>query len=158
MISVTEALDNLFALADPLPVETVGLREAAGRVLAQSVTATRTQPPFAASSMDGYALKSVEADLHAQFKVIGEAAAGHGWHGKIAPGQCVRIFTGAPVPDGADKVIIQEDVQRTGDLITISDDSDAKSNIRPAGVDFEIGTQMHAPRRLDPGDVALWPL
>lgn len=155
MISVTEALDNLFALADPLPVETVGLREAAGRVLARSVTATRTQPPFAASSMDGYALKSVEADLHAQFKVIGEAAAGHGWRGKIGPGQCVRIFTGAPVPDGADKVIIQEDVQRTGDLITISDDSDAKSNIRPAGVDFKIGTQMLAPRRLDPGDVAL---
>ena len=155
MISVTEALDNLFALADPLPVETVALREAAGRVLARSVTATRTQPPFAASSMDGYALKSVEADLHAQFKVIGEAAAGHGWRGKIGPGQCVRIFTGAPVPDGADKIIIQEDVQRTGDLITISDDSDAKSNIRPAGVDFEIGTQMLAPRRLDPGDVAL---
>ena len=155
MISVTEALDHLFALADPLPVETVPLREAAGRVLARPVAATRTQPPFAASSMDGYALKSVEANVHAQFKVIGEAAAGHGWAGTLGPGQCIRIFTGAPVPDGADKVIIQEDVQRTDDLITISDDRDAKSNIRPAGVDFEIGTEMHAPRRLGPGDVAL---
>ncbi|MEL7261124.1 MAG: gephyrin-like molybdotransferase Glp [Pseudomonadota bacterium] len=155
MISVAEALAHLFALADPLPVETVPLRKAAGRVLAQDVFATRTQPPFDAASMDGYALKSVEADLHAQFKVVGEAAAGHGWGGTVGAGQAVRIFTGAPVPDGADHVVIQENVSRTGDLITLTDDSDAKSNIRPAGVDFFEGTDMAAPRRLSPGDVAL---
>ncbi|MEO0863147.1 MAG: gephyrin-like molybdotransferase Glp [Pseudomonadota bacterium] len=155
MITVAQALDHLFALATPLPAETVRLRAAAGRVLAEPVAAQRTQPPFAAASMDGYALKSIEADLHAQFKVAGEAAAGHRWDGTVGPGQAVRIFTGAPVPPGADKVVIQENVQRTGDLITISDDSDAKSNIRPAGVDFEAGSVMDAPRVLSPGDVAL---
>ena len=116
MISVTAALDHLFALADPLPVEIVPLRAAHGRVLAKTVTARRTQPPFAASSMDGYALKGVEADLHAQFKVGGESAAGHRWTGTLGPGQAVRIFTGAPVPDGADKDVNQEANTRTGDL------------------------------------------
>ncbi len=155
MISVAEALDHLFALADPLPVETVPLRAAGGRVLAQDVQATRTQPPFDASSMDGYALKSVEADLHAQFKVVGEAAAGHGWAGTVGAGQAVRIFTGAPVPDGADHVVIQENVTRSGDLITITDGPNSKSNVRPKGADFFEGTDMAAPRRLRPGDIAL---
>ncbi|WP_415920790.1 gephyrin-like molybdotransferase Glp [Tateyamaria sp. SN6-1] len=155
MISVAEALDHLFSLADPLPSETVPLRAAAHRVLAQDVAATRTQPPFDASSMDGYALKSVEADLHAQFKVVGEAAAGHAWDGTVGPGQAVRIFTGAPVPAGADRVVIQENITRNGDLITITDDSDTKSNIRPAGADFAQGTRMTAPRLLSAGDVAL---
>ncbi|WP_299625882.1 gephyrin-like molybdotransferase Glp [uncultured Tateyamaria sp.] len=155
MITVAQALDHLFDLADALPTETVPLRSAAGRVLAEPMAATRTQPPFAASSMDGYALKSVEADLHAQFKVVGEAAAGHSWKGTLGPGQAVRIFTGAPVPDGADKVVIQEDVTRSGALITITDDPGPKDNIRPAGVDFTQGTIMSAPRKLSPGDVAL---
>ncbi|MEO0380423.1 MAG: gephyrin-like molybdotransferase Glp [Pseudomonadota bacterium] len=155
MIPVSAALDHLFALADPLPVETVPLRAAHGRVLAKTVTARRTQPPFAASSMDGYALKAVEADLHAQFKVVGESAAGHRWTGTLGPGQAVRIFTGAPVPDGADKVVIQEDVTRSGDMISITDDPGPKDNIRPAGVDFAEGMEIAAPRRLSPGDIAL---
>ncbi|MEO9682528.1 MAG: gephyrin-like molybdotransferase Glp [Tateyamaria sp.] len=155
MITVNQALDQLFALADLLPVETVPLRAAAGRVLAEPVTANRTQPPFAASSMDGYALKGVEADLHAQFKVVGESAAGSRWDGTLKPGQAVRIFTGAPVPDGADKIVIQEDVTRSGDMISITDDPGPKDNIRPAGVDFEKGMVLDAPRRLSPGDVAL---
>jgi len=155
MITVSDALDALFALADPLPVETVPLRAASGRVLAGPVTAKRTQPPFAASSMDGYALKAVEADLHAQFKIVGESAAGHRWNGALKPGQTVRIFTGAPVPEGADKVVIQEDVTRSGDMISISGDPGPKDNIRPAGVDFSAGTRMEAPRRLSPGDIAL---
>lgn len=155
MIPVAEALDHLFALADLLPVETVPLRAAAGRVLAETVTARRTQPPFAASSMDGYALKAVEADLHAQFKVVGEASAGHRWDGTLKPGQTVRIFTGAPVPAGADKVVVQEDVTRSGDMISITGDPGPKDNIRPAGVDFAEGTPLEAPRRLSPGDIAL---
>ena len=73
MISVAEALDRLFALAAPTGVETVPLAEAGGRVLAEPVVARRDQPPFPASAMDGYALKSVEADPEAMFKVIGEA-------------------------------------------------------------------------------------
>ncbi|KIC48568.1 gephyrin-like molybdotransferase Glp [Tateyamaria sp. ANG-S1] len=155
MITVAEALSHLFALADEMPVEHVPLLEADGRVLAEPVAARRTQPPFAASSMDGYALKGVEADLHAQFKVVGEAAAGHGWSGTVGAGQAVRIFTGAPVPDGADKVVIQEDVTRSGDLITITDEPGSKDNIRPAGIDFEAGDTLDAPRILAPADIAL---
>lgn len=155
MITVAQALDHLFDLADLQQVEIVSLRDAVGRVLARDVSAQRTQPPFAAASMDGYAIKGVEADLHAQFKVVGESAAGHRWAGTLKAGQAVRIFTGAPVPDGADKVIIQEDVTRTGDMIAITDDPGTKDNIRPPGVDFEIGMAVCAPRRLSPGDIAL---
>ncbi|MEL7166172.1 MAG: gephyrin-like molybdotransferase Glp [Pseudomonadota bacterium] len=155
MITVDTALSNLFDLVSPLQHETVSLRTAAGRILARDVAATRTQPPFDAASMDGYALKSIEADVHAQFKVVGEAAAGHAWHGTVGAGQAVRIFTGAPVPKGADRVIIQENVTRSGDLITISDAGDTKTNIRPAGIDFAAGGVMSGPRRLTPGDIAL---
>ncbi|WP_195820464.1 molybdopterin molybdotransferase MoeA [Roseobacter sp. MH60115] len=155
MIPVAEALAHLFALADPMGTETVPLRVAAGRVLAQDVQASRTQPPFHASSMDGYALRRAEVEPDAMFKVVGEAAAGHAFDGKVGPGQCVRIFTGAPVPDETDFVVIQEDVTRRGDLITLNRDMGNKDNIRPAGVDFKAGDSMTAPRRLGPSDVAL---
>ncbi len=155
MISVDAALDHLLALVQPLNAETVPLTEAAGRVLAQTVTAQRDQPPFAASSMDGYAVKRAEAEQNAQFKVIGEAAAGHRFEGTVGPGHAVRIFTGAPVPDGADFIVIQEDVDRQGDLITIVDSPGAKDNIRPSGADFSQGQKIEAPRRLSAQDVAL---
>ncbi len=155
MISVEEARALLFDLVSSLPAETVALAEAAGRILAENVAATRDQPPFAASSMDGYAVKAAEVELHAMFKVVGEAAAGRRFAGSVGPGQAVRIFTGAPVPHGADFVVIQEDVDRRGDLITITDAPGEKANIRPAGIDFSIGTQITAPRQLRPEDVAL---
>ncbi|TNF62788.1 MAG: molybdopterin molybdenumtransferase MoeA [Rhodobacteraceae bacterium] len=155
MISVAAALESLLALVSPLPSEEVALDEACGRVLAQSLRAGRDQPPFAASSMDGYALKAVEAELHTQFKIIGEAAAGHGFSGKVGAGQAVRIFTGAPVPEGADFVVIQEDVTRQGDLITIAHDPGDTPNIRPRGADFAEGTVLPAPRRLGSRDIAL---
>lgn len=155
MIPVSDALDALFALADPLPVEEVLLEHAAGRVLAADAVARRDQPPFAASSMDGYAMKRAEADMHAQFKVIGESAAGHRFTGRVGAGQCVRIFTGAPVPEGTDTVIIQENVTRSGDVITIVNGPNDGSNIRPAGGDFAIGTTLSAPRVLAPQHIAL---
>lgn len=155
MITVEDARSLLFDLVSPLETESVSLHEAAGRVLAQDVSATRDQPPFPASSMDGYALKSAEVELHAMFKVIGESAAGRRFNGTVGPGQAVRIFTGAPVPQGADFVVIQEDTERRGDLITISDEPGAKSNIRPAGIDFKVGHKITAPRILRPEDVAL---
>ena len=155
MISVDEALKALFALVDPLDCETIPLRDANGRVMAETAQARRQQPPFAASAMDGYAVKAVEADLHAQFKVVGEAAAGHAWQGEVRAGQAVRIFTGAPLPSGTDRVVIQEDVNRTGDLITIASAPGAASHVRPAGGDFCIGDTLAAPVRLGPSDVAL---
>ena len=155
MIPVSEALDKLLALVGPLEPETVPLSEASGRVLAEPVIAARSQPPFDASSMDGYALKAAEAERDAQFRVIGEAAAGHRFEGRVGAGQAVRIFTGAPVPEGADFVVIQEDVTRSGSIITIRHDPGPGTNIRPAGGDFTQGDRIEAPRLLRPQDVAL---
>ncbi|MDE4274601.1 molybdopterin molybdotransferase MoeA [Phaeobacter gallaeciensis] len=155
MIPVSEARAHLLELVSPLGSELVPLAEAAGRVLAQDVAARRDQPPFAASAMDGYALKSAEVELHAMFKVIGEAAAGHGFDGTVGAGQAVRIFTGAPIPDGADFVVIQEDVTAKGTLITITDAPGDNPNVRPRGGDFKNGQTISAPRLLTPSDIAL---
>lgn len=155
MITVDEARARLFELAAPMPVEKVPLAQAAGRILARDVAARRDQPPFAASSMDGYAVKATEVELHAMFKLIGEAAAGRRFTGRVGAGQAVRIFTGAPMPEGADFVVIQEDVSHSGDLVTIVNDPGTKDNVRPAGVDFRDGTTVKAPRLLRPADIAL---
>jgi len=112
MISVSEALSRVLALATPLPVEEVPLQAALGRWMAQPATAQRDQPPFAASAMDGYAVAGTPA-VGDSFTVVGEAGAGHGFDGQIGPGQALRIFTGAPVPNGATRVVIQEDVRAT---------------------------------------------
>jgi molybdopterin molybdotransferase len=155
MIPVSEAQSLLLDLVEPLNAELVPIPEAAGRVLAQDVTAGRSQPPFASSSMDGYAMNAAELELHAMFKVIGESAAGHRFEGHVGAGQAVRIFTGAPMPEGADFVVIQENVTRNGDLITITDEPGRKSNVRVAGVDFEEGHVVPAPQVLTPEHIAL---
>lgn len=155
MISVAEALDRLFALAPVMGVETVPIRKAAGRVLARGVEARLTQPPFAASAMDGYAIFGSDAAPGDRFEVIGEAQAGRGFSGALATGQALRIFTGAPVPAGAEMVIIQEDVERSGDRITVKDSLGGGDNIRPAGGDFLKGAEFAAPRLLKPADIAL---
>lgn len=153
MITVDEALARCLALCQPLPAETVALRHAAGRVLAEAVTARRDQPPFPASAMDGYA---VPAGVQAgdRFAVVGEAGAGHAFAGRVGAGQAVRIFTGAPVPDGAGHVVIQEDVDRDGDMITVKPTLDAGTNIRAAGQDFAAGSAV-SPRLLRPNDLCL---
>ncbi|SEP56217.1 gephyrin-like molybdotransferase Glp [Thalassovita taeanensis] len=155
MITVDEALSHLFSLVSTLPEELIPLTEAAGRVLAHEVQATRNQPPFAASAMDGYGVRADEVALDAKFKVIGESAAGLGFDGDVRAGEAVRIFTGAPVPDGVDFVLLQEDCDRFGSTITITSDPGDNANIRPAGADFVIGQPIAAPRRLTPADVAL---
>ncbi len=155
MIPVDEALAHVFDLADAMPVETVPLAQAAGRVLFGVVAARRGQPPFAASAMDGYALRGTEAKAGASFDVIGEAAAGARYAGTVTPGTAVRIFTGAPVPEGADRVVIQEDVTREGNRITLGDRLDEAAHIRPAGADFAAGAELAGPRLLRPSDLAL---
>lgn len=155
MISVSEALDKLFDLAKPLGSEEVPLLEAVGRVLAKGVHAKRTQPPFSASAMDGYAVRGSEVKVGARFTVIGESAAGHAFEGTVGAGQALRIFTGAPMPDGADHVVIQEDTSRDGETITLTEKLDFDSNVRPAGGDFVEGQELAAPRLLGPADIAL---
>jgi len=155
MISVEEALAHLFDLLAPLPVEEVALAEAANRVLARPVTARRDQPPFAASAMDGYAMRAADAQPGARLRVVGEAAAGRGASSRVEPGVAMRIFTGAPLPPGADRVVIQEDVCREGDRIVLGDRLDKGPHVRPAGADFTAGHTLSAPRRLRPADLAL---
>lgn len=153
MIPVSEALDRLFALARPTGDETVQLLRAAGRLLSGDVSAERDQPPFPASSMDGFAVAA--AAPGDRFRVVGESAAGHRFPGALGAGEAVRIFTGAPVPPGATRVVIQEDVTRDGDIICIGDKLDASDNIRPAGNDFRAGSGLSAGRILGPNDIAL---
>ena len=155
MTSVDEALSHLFSLVAPLEAGSVPLQDACGRVLAETVTARRDQPPFSASAMDGYAVQSSDAVPGARLSVIGEAAAGHGFAGGLSQSQAVRIFTGAPVPEGADRVVIQEDVAREGNTITLGNQLDDGPHIRRKGTDFSVGDAMKAPRRLTPSDVAL---
>lgn len=155
MIPVAEALDRVLDLAAPLSTESVPLAEAGGRCLAEPVVALRAQPPFAASAMDGYALRSDDVTPGAQFTVIGEAPAGRAFAGHVGPGQAVRIFTGAPLPDGTDRVVIQEDTARDGGTMTITGQPDASRHVRPAGADFAAGDRIDAPRRLSPADLAL---
>ena len=155
MISVSDALDRLFALVTPLDREQVTLDEAVDRVMAETAIARRTHPPFPASAMDGYAVRTSEAQAGATLTVIGEAAAGNRFTGEMAAGQAVRIFTGAPVPDGTNAILIQENAVRSGDTITVTEAPAKGIHIRPAGGDFTAGDKLEAPRRLTPRDVAL---
>ena len=154
MITVEEALQRCFALVTPLPSEPVPLRQAAGRVLATPASARLTQPPFDASAMDGYALGR-SSDAGAAFTVIGEAGAGHGFAGTLAPDQAVRIFTGAPLPKGAETIAIQEDVSVSSTCITLTAPARPGANIRKRGQDFAQGDTLSAPRRLTSEDLAL---
>jgi molybdopterin molybdotransferase len=155
MISVAEALERLFALVEPLEAERVPLREAAGRVLAADAVASRDQPPFPASAMDGYAVRAEEVTPGARFRVIGEAPAGRRFAGRVGPGDAVRIFTGAPMPHGADRVVIQEDTTREGEAVIVTGAPGPGPHVRPAGADFRAGDRLAAPRRLSAADVAL---
>lgn len=153
MITVAEAQARILALAGPPAQEEVALDQAAGRWLAAPVAALLDAPPFDASAMDGYAVAGAVAE-GARFRVIGLSAAGHPWHGRLAAGEAVRIFTGAPVPEGATAVLIQEDAEVAGETVTVRAGHDAARHVRPRGQDFPAGFAL-APRRLRPADVAL---
>ncbi|MEM6729804.1 MAG: gephyrin-like molybdotransferase Glp, partial [Pseudomonadota bacterium] len=155
MISVHEALKALFALVSPLDAETVPLLKATGRILREPAVAGRDQPPFAASAMDGYAMQAASALPGAILEVIGEAAAGRRYGGVLGPGEAVRIFTGAPLPEGADHIEIQEDVEAHGGRIRLTTPEPSGRFIRPAGGDFKAGAKVEAPRLLGPADIAL---
>ncbi|HEX2760181.1 MAG TPA: hypothetical protein VHM27_06695, partial [Rhizomicrobium sp.] len=147
LMDVAQARAVMLAAVKPLAAEGVALDAALGRVLADCVIAGRDQPPFAVSAMDGYALRS--SDTPGTLQVAGESAAGHGFEGRCESGTAIRISTGAAMPDGADTVVIQEDVRRDGDVITVPA-ADAGKNIRPRGCDFTAGTVLLcAGRRLD---------
>ena len=158
MISVEEALARVLASAEaPLDEERIALQAGFGRVLACDLMALRTQPPFPNSAMDGYALRAADcASIPAILRLIGESSAGHAFDGVVGSGEATRIFTGAPMPRGADAIVIQEDVRRETDRIIVSAAVAHGDNLRPAGLDFFEGEALlPAGRRLTPRDVAL---
>ncbi len=138
LLSVEDASAQLLDGVDTLASESVGLNEALGRVLVADLAATRTQPPFAASAMDGYALRAGDAASQgARLTVIGISRAGERFDGSLGSGEAVRIFTGAPVPDGADAILIQENATRDGDIVTVATPVAQGMHVRPAGLDFK---------------------
>jgi len=154
LTSVAEAHARLMRLFAPVEAEAVPLSAAGGRVLARDVVATRPQPPFPASAMDGYAVRRADAGPGARLRVVGVASAGARHPGTVGPGEAVRIYTGAPVPAGADAILIQEDAEPDGNTI-VSCGLERTDHIRPLGNDFGAGTRVTAPRRLRPADIAL---
>ena len=158
LMPVDEALARILAgAAACAETEMLGLADSGGRVLARDLMALRTQPPFAASAMDGYAVRAAEAVTGAKLVLQGESAAGHGFDAPLAPGSTIRIFTGAPVPEGADTVLIQENTERLDDgMVLVKEAPEAGRNIRPAGVDFSEGkTGLEKGRLLDAGAITL---
>ena len=140
MIPVEEAKRRITAAFQALPAETVSVADALGRVLAEDVAARVTQPWAPISAMDGYAVKAADvAKAPTVLKQIGSVPAGHGFDDSVGPGECVRIFTGAPLADGTDTIIMQEDTEADGDRITIKEAAAEGAFVRPAGLDFTAG-------------------
>ena len=158
LLPVAEAVRRVVAGVVPLDAEPVALADAAGRTLAEPIVARRTQPPFPASAMDGYAVRAADvANPPATLRVIGMSAAGHGFAGAVGPGEAVRIFTGAPVPAGADAILIQENTEAAveGEVVALAS-LDAGRNIRPAGFDFREGERLlGAGRVLGPRELSV---
>ena len=158
LVPVSEALERLLDGARPSGQESVALMDAADRVLAEPVVALRTQPPFNASAMDGYAARATDvASVPARLAVIGMAPAGRGFDGSVGKAQAVRIFTGAPVPDGADTIVIQENVRDLGGgVIEVTEPTAEGRNIRRIGLDFSEGDiLLEKDRLLDPAALSL---
>jgi molybdopterin molybdotransferase len=158
MLSVAEAQAKVVEGLKPLGVEQTSLGGALGRVLGADVAATRTQPPFDVSAMDGYAVRAQDvATLPVTLKVIGAAPAGATFTGSVGKGEAVRIFTGAPVPKGANTIVIQENTKAEGDIVRVVDGAaPAGRHIRRAGLDFKKGDKLlKSGRRLNARDMAL---
>jgi molybdopterin molybdotransferase len=156
LLPVDDALRAILARVPVVVPETVLLSDGLGRVLAAPVIASHDQPPFNASAMDGYAMRAEDVTPEAMLHVIGMSQAGAGFSGTVGPGQSVRIFTGAPVPDGADTVIMQEEAIRDGDFVRFSAPARLGHSIRPRGNDFATGDELlEAGTRLSPMQIAV---
>jgi len=158
LMAVGEALERVLAsVAAPTEREAVALAEAYGRTLASDVVSRRIQPPFANSAMDGYALRAADAArTPARLTVVGESAAGRPFGRRLGPGEAARIFTGAPLPEGADAVAMQETTRREGATVILEAPVALGDHVRAPGGDFDAGEiVLRAGRRLSARDVAL---
>ncbi|OYW45233.1 MAG: molybdopterin molybdenumtransferase MoeA [Sphingomonadales bacterium 32-68-7] len=155
LLPLAEAQARLLEGVAPLAAEPVEMTGAIGRVLAEPLHAFRTQPAADLSAMDGYAVRA--DDLAGPWHVVGESAAGHPFAGTVAPGQAVRISTGALVPAGAGAILLQEDATRSGDALALNGQGDPEArHIRRAGFDFRTGDPLLEPGTLiGPAQAAL---
>ena len=158
LLPVKQAQDRICDAMPLLPIEQVPLTSAVGRILAADVISRRTQPPFAVSAMDGYAVKYRDLlVLPRKLCIVGEVPAGKKFDRTISSGEAVRIFTGARVPDGADTIVIQENTSRDGDFVVVKEgEAELGKFIRPAGLDFSSGEKLlEAPKKLTARDIGL---
>ena len=160
MISVEEARRRLLRALEPLPSEQIAVAGGLGRVLSRDVAARRTQPPLPVSAMDGYAVRAADVEtLPATLEVVGYAPAGKAFSGAVGPGQAVRIFTGAPVPAGADAIVIQENTRGAPGakrVAVLAGSTPPGRYVRPAGLDFSEGdVLLEAGRALTARDLGL---
>ena len=157
LLSVRDAHARVIAAFDKLPAETVSVADAAGRVLANPAKARLTQPPADLSAMDGYAVRAEDVPAApSTLTLVGQAPAGGSYDHALKPGETVRIFTGGPLPMGADAIVIQEDTKAEGNKITILEAPRIGRHIRKAGLDFSVGdAPFPAGRQLTTRDVAL---
>jgi len=156
MLSVAEARARILAPLRATASELVSVAEAWGRVTAQPVHARLTQPPADVSAMDGYAVRAADAHAGAALRVIGSAPAGRPFAGAVGPGEAVRLFTGSVVPPGADTVVLQEDADRRGEIVAITEAAQAGRHIRQIGQDFGTGdVVLSVARRLNARDIGL---
>lgn len=148
LLSVEAALERVLSDVAVMSGRAIGLAEAGGRVLAEPITARRQQPSFDASAMDGYAFRSADVAPGARLTLVGEAAAGQRFGRSLGPVEAVRIFTGAPLPDGADVVVPQEEAVIEGDVLVVSAEVRSGKHVRPAGGDFNTGDELLPEGRL----------
>ncbi|HEX5508388.1 MAG TPA: gephyrin-like molybdotransferase Glp [Pseudolabrys sp.] len=157
LMQVAEALALVLADVRPLPVETLPLNDAFGRVLAENLDALRTQPPSAVSAMDGYAVRAADiGEVPTTLNIIGEVAAGHPFLGEVGRAEAARIFTGGVMPAGTDTVVIQENTTRKGSTVVVNKAAVQGKNVRAAGIDFAESSPLLAKgRRLTERDLML---
>ena len=154
MLTLEEAQDRVLALAPKMPIESVPIETATGRYLAEDLQAQRTQPPSNLSAMDGYA---IGGEHQGPWKLVGESRVGTPYDRKLAQGETVRISTGAHVPSGADRILIQENAQVDEAFVTCFQDfPNAMRHIRQRGFDFSAGdTVLNTGAPIGPAQLAL---
>lgn len=157
MISVEEATKRVLAAVAPLPAERVMLSDAFGRVLAEDVISRRTQPPHDVSAMDGYAVRAADVvKVPCTLKIVGRIQAGGLPDRAVGPGEAIRLFTGAPMPPGADAVVIQEDADADGTDLHVRESVQSARHVRKGGLDFREGAVgLEAGRVLTSRDIGL---
>ena len=157
MQAAEDASEKILSAVPQPKAESIKVASANGRCLTEDIRASVNLPPFDNSAMDGYAVQSADVkNIPTGFRLIGEAPAGQSFPGQVGSGECVRIFTGSPIPEGADAVIMQEDTDRDGDTVKITDTVKPFEHIRLRGEDIKAGqTILASGNRITPGTINL---